>query len=141
MNANILSASCTLTPVSPNVNLSRTRSLYDEGFMTIMIMGGPGRMTIKLDGEIELDHASGKWSFSGKVSAPPDRINFDPQRPKDQIDNPQPGERGPWAEWITHQVKDFNDATGMGKDYFIYFDGDRTVTASGCCPKGTSYGY
>ena len=110
------------------MNLAKTRDLYAEGPVTIGLKGGPGRISVRLDGFIMSynDTCPCNWMFKGKVSIRPDPFNFD--SPLDT------GRTGPGMV-ITTAVWLFQNGTGNGHDFTIFFDGFRNVEASGTCPK------
>ena len=107
--------------------LTRTADLYAQGRRTILLKGGPGRYAVQLDGFIASfkDSCPCRWRFRGDVTIPPDRFNFD--------DPLSPGRTGP-GRLITTGVWVFQHTTGIGHDFWIYFDGSRFVDVSGDCP-------
>ena len=117
---------CSQCGTSSSVNDSRVRDLYAEGLSTIIMKGGPGRYTIVLDGTITSENKSYGciWFFSGKIFAPSDRIDFDPEK----------SGRTRLGQFITKVASLEQKYIGLGRDYTLHFDGDRKVTAQGGCP-------
>jgi len=119
-------AACLGNQPTTHIQLTKNRDLYREGYSTILEKGGPGRYNLVLEGDISVDQSTQTWTFSGRIYAPPDRVDFDP-RPW--------GERTRSGEFITRLVNRLHNMTGVGADFTFYFDGDRHIDDDGCCPS------
>jgi RHS repeat-associated protein len=108
---------------SLNPPLVRNSNAYSDIY-TIARKGAPGRYNVQLEGQFNSVHiACGcQWTFSGKVSIPRDRFDF----------NANAG-RSVDAESITALVSYLQTQYGVGHDFWLVFDGSRDVSASGKC--------
>jgi RHS repeat-associated protein len=120
---------CSKCPTwQPGLEFTRVRDLYMEGGKTIFIKGGPGRINVRLKGNMSsfAHYCPCKWRFRGDVTIPRDSFNFDPQW--FNSDRSGSGELITRIIWLIHLL-------GVGTDFNVYFDGSRFVDASGDCPK------
>jgi len=121
---------CSSKKAEKNFTLKQPRDLYSEGLGTIAAIGGPGRYNVALTGDLTSDGCT--WSFDGRVYAPPDKCDFDPDWDWSWWDGDRE-QRTEMGELITRDVWAFHEITGLGKDFWFYFDGERKVTENGKC--------
>jgi hypothetical protein len=119
--------------VDLGAGLTRVRKTYNEGPIVILTIGGPGRIVFRLTGVLTSQPLSVwkpqgsrcggcAWFFKGKISI--DEDDFDP---------PYSSGRGPWANLITITMWYLHNFDGYGHDFQVFFDGSRSVQASGQC--------
>ena len=111
-----------------------TMDLWRPRTSTFFTTGGPGRINFRLKGTLTVMKrirpgtcCERYWSFSGSISADPDKFDFDPQ--------------GPWyAPWRSGRggINELITRTQYylgpnGRSYTINFDGSRSVNESGTC--------
>ena len=120
---------CSKCPTwQPGREFTRVRDLYKEGGKTIFIKGGPGRINVRLKGNMSsfAHYCPCKWRFRGDVTIDRDAFNFDPHWfNSGRIGS---GELITRIIWLIHLL-------GVGTDFNVYFDGSRFVDVGGDCPK------
>jgi RHS repeat-associated protein len=112
--------------------LTKLRDLYTDGYWTILTKGGPGRITVRLRGDLtSKESAKGPcncgWEFDGEVTVDPDRFDFN---------NPEFLSTGRTigGEIITDIMWYLHTFDQVGTDFSVYFDGRRIVKTEGECP-------